>query len=36
VVLVITNLGARLVDADEPDDQVRTFELIVDKTEPGA
>jgi hypothetical protein len=35
VVLTVTNLGTRLVDADEPDDQVRSFELIVDKTEPG-
>lgn len=34
VVIVVTNLGARLVDADTPDDQVRSFSLILDKTEP--
>ncbi|MBX3272743.1 MAG: hypothetical protein KF729_20950 [Sandaracinaceae bacterium] len=31
VVIVVTNLGARLVDADEPDDQVRSFRLILDR-----
>lgn len=30
VLIVVTNLGARLVDADEPDDQVRSFSLILD------
>jgi hypothetical protein len=35
VLLVVTNLGARLVDADTPDDQVRSFQLILDKSEPG-
>ena len=30
VLIVVTNLGHRIVDADEPDDQVRSFRLIVD------
>lgn len=34
VVIVVTNLGARLLDADTPDDQVRSFSLILDKVEP--
>lgn len=34
VVVVVTNLGARLVDADAPDDQVRSFQLVLDKVEP--
>jgi hypothetical protein len=34
VLLVVTNMGGRLVDADEPDDQVRAFELIIDR-QPG-
>lgn len=35
VLLVVTNMGGRLVDADEPDDQVRAFELIVDRVVPA-
>lgn len=31
VLVVVTNMGARLVDADEPDDQVRSFRLILDR-----
>lgn len=31
VLLVVTNLGLRLMDADEPDDQVRSFRLILDR-----
>ncbi len=31
VVIVVTNMGARLVDADEEDDQVRSFRLILDR-----
>ncbi|HJL17047.1 MAG TPA: hypothetical protein RMH99_15385 [Sandaracinaceae bacterium LLY-WYZ-13_1] len=35
VLVVVTNLGGRLVDADDPDDQVRSFRLILDKVVPG-
>jgi len=31
VVIVVTNMGGRLVDADDPDDQVRSFRLILDR-----
>ena len=34
VVIVVTNLGTRLVDADTADDQVRSFQIILDKVEP--
>ena len=34
VVIVVTNLGTRLADADTADDQVRSFQLILDKVEP--
>lgn len=35
VVIVVTNLGASLLDADVPSDQqVRSFALILDKVEP--
>lgn len=30
VLIVVTNMGARLVDADGPDDQVRSFRMILD------
>jgi hypothetical protein len=30
VLIVVTNMGDRLVDADEPDGQVRSFRLILD------
>jgi len=33
VLLVVTNMGARLPDADEPEDMVRAFRLILDKSE---
>lgn len=35
VLIVITNMGARLVDADEPDDQVRSFRVIMDRQGPS-
>jgi len=31
VLIVVTNMGHRLVDADAPDDQVRSFRLILDR-----
>ncbi len=31
VLVVVTNMGARLVDADDPDDQVRSFRVILDR-----
>jgi hypothetical protein len=31
VVLVVTNLGARALDADEPEDHMRSFRLVVDR-----
>ncbi|MGE0790332.1 MAG: hypothetical protein AB7S26_31945 [Sandaracinaceae bacterium] len=31
VVIVVTNMGLRLPDADEPDDQVRSFRMILDR-----
>ncbi len=34
VLIVVTNMGSRLLDADAPDDQVRSFSLILDKVEP--
>lgn len=34
VVIVVTNMGGRLVDADGPNDQVRSFGVILDKIEP--
>lgn len=36
VLIVVTNMGGRLVDADAPNDQVRSFRLVLDKLEPGA
>ncbi len=33
VVIVVTNMGARLVDADEPSDLARAFRLVLDKSE---
>ena len=35
VILVVTNMGARRVDADEPDDQVRAFRLVLDQSAPS-
>lgn len=35
VVIVVTNMGGRLVDADAPNDQVRSFSLVLDKVEPA-
>jgi hypothetical protein len=34
VVIVVTNMGSRLVDADGPNDQLRSFRVVLDKTEP--
>lgn len=34
VLLVVTNIGRRLVDADGPNDEVRSFGVILDKLEP--
>ncbi|HEY8426996.1 MAG TPA: hypothetical protein VIL20_01425 [Sandaracinaceae bacterium] len=36
VLVVVTNMGGRLVDADAPNDQVRSFSVVFDKVEPGA
>ncbi len=33
VVVVVTNMGGRLADADDPDDHVRAFRLILDDGE---
>lgn len=35
VVVVVTNMGARLADADDPNDQVRSFRVIFDRELPG-
>ena len=34
VLVVVTNLGDRLVDADEEDGQARSFRLVIDRVEP--
>lgn len=33
VLIVVTNMGGRLVDADTPDDQVRSFRVVLDKVD---
>jgi hypothetical protein len=32
VILVVTNLSSRLPDADEPDENIRSFKLIASET----
>ena len=33
VLVVVTNMGGRLPDADEPEEMLRAFRLILDKSE---
>jgi hypothetical protein len=35
VLIVVTNMGSRLADADEPDDQARAFRVILDRQGPS-
>ncbi len=35
VLIAVTNMGGRLADADLPNDQVRSFRVVLDKTEPA-
>jgi hypothetical protein len=35
VLIVVTNLGGRLPDADGPNDQVRTFRVVLDRLGPS-
>lgn len=36
VLVVVTNMGARLADASHPDDQVRSFRMILDRADGSA